>query len=1855
MRIAHGDRASDKHEVFILLHRMHARAVAPLTALGYDHAPSAKITTFTSTGWEQWLDEALEADGPVVPTVELTECKRCAKMQVEATTDHRAAGSCLCPGVDDSPTQPTRAVVKETADTTYVEQTQKKVVRRARQEKDERGSHAERGAGRASGNTPEAKELVEHYIDQCVQQEKFEAKAFKEIVDTGTQLLKATGHWEPSVALLRETWIARYGNSLDGIKDPALDHLVPGDLLSYVRDVVENGAPARQDRPEGRWRTKPHRSAQDHIEEAYEKAWKDIHKGRALICSAELDSELHGILAEPMGRVPKQNPDRTLSAEGRFVHDERNVNSYGNKYDHPPAIQPRHRELARTILWWKVRLPGVKVLMAKYDVDSAYKLIWLRQKDVCLFATELPGAVIGVEGNVMIISLSLTFGYHGAPGEYMAFAWTNKLVYQAAKPAQPEWHDEVPFHCKTLMDDQVMIEPDVGVRCHVAAWWAQQAMKWVFGDEALNLKKLEEEGRFEPTKINWGIDYDTEKETIVLPEPKVQKLSYIVNEPAFAYGSVQVPISLARTLIGVLVYGACTCPIIKAELGALYQMLGVSDEGHANVRLQGDAAKVQRSWEEIWGALDLLRVLVEDPLAWASHFTTGLAAVLTTRERLALPGVIDKLVWTGGDSTLQTLGAADWNAKIYGFTEVAKLAGALRKFAGHDEEEDVIIAIGELLCFLVLAATRKAAWHERLVIYVTDNSNTESWLEKRVARNALARYGLRLLGMMEIQENFQVITVGISTHHNATMDYLTRAKSQAVRDEMNAKGFTEVDLWPGWNELLTNTERGCPLAPPGADHQSRTAAWRVTLRRRPTPIVQINPSMRRLRLDEWRATLGSYAKTWRDRGAVAALLQDDRKGRFDWSAVDDTPATTDARKLDGKDCLCASLSPDKDGVELCRFVEAVKRGRYAWALVDAPKEAQLDDGITALEKSHTVSQFDVLTSWYGDRTARKRRCMLAAPCTIEDAGRRFLERLQFAEVASPEGPRGVLLPIDAVDPLLWENRKSKNIPRMRADEDDFLPVSVGTFAEDDGTKSLVHSTTNPMPTMKAQPANGWDYGQVIIHDERRYDQTAGDERRLAPFEVWRIQGHSAAEWRRLLDREVTTELLMHGAAQAMPIRTAQALTGALLETIAEEPRAGVGPDRDEELAWETWSRWLAAWKRRPDAPAPEFQQWLDDRKALRAGGESRTIEVPTGRASGRDWPVAVSDVDLLAYAGLQGVRSGGRASAPPPGSTTSPRASERKPRARSMPDPQDALTPRRKSRKTGEELEIESLFNISSLRWAPEEGDGAVPIVGGADFSDIREEQILHFIASKIGSGTQGAYASGWRLWTWFMRARKKDPFLKGRNEAQVSLDEDKLLDFIVHLVQLFHRTEGTIKSKLMAIRFHHLSNGLPDPLDGKERVWLALGGIKRLQGRASRRLPITVSMLRWAEERYTRGDSDGLVLFVAAVTAWFFLLRMGEYTTNDKAGWRCDRVVTGRDVTPRREGKEVQQFRDADEIVLYIKGSKTDQFNVGCIRNHYRTGDEICPVVAMERLQKRFPERWEAESHLPLFRLASGKLLPVTALSRFTKEAGAAVGADPDLFDTHSLKIGGATAMYHGSGEFATVKRFGRWATDTVHDYLWEVHERQKGLAASMVKHDYELTAPTAKPKQTLDTGGKTVTFNDAAHRGSGMPEALVAGCMLCGVSTSQFPLNDDYVCTRCATTTPPPPPRHTQGRPSRGLDPHCPSLCARPYDGGNYRPHMQSARSAHSHTRAPPTPLWRTPPTERQLRDPSRRRTKNARGRRRTLTGACQGSSEAHRSTSRAVQHLRDRLGMARVHSTTHGYVDVTTAQERFGARSQ
>ena len=140
-----------------------------------------------------------------------------------------------------------------------------------------------------------------------------------------------------------------------------------------------------------------------------------------------------------------------------------------------------------------------------------------------------------------------------------------------------------------------------------------------------------------------------------------------------------------------------------------------------------------------------------------------------------------------------------------------------------------------------------------------------------------------------------------------------------------------------------------------------------------------------------------------------------------------------------------------------------------------------------------------------------------------------------------------------------------------------------------------------------------------------------------------------------------------------------------------------------------------------------------------------------------------------------------------------------------------------------------------------------------------------------------------------------------------------------------------------------------------------------------------------------------------------------------------------------------------ATELVVHLKGSKTDHLNVGTTRNQYKTGGALCPVEACQLLVTEFPERFRGEEAKKLLmRWGSGDFDQCEDLQHLLELAALAAGRCPSEVGSHSLHIVKATAMYHSTNDLARVCRFGKWASDCFHIYLWESHEPIKGIRFS-------------------------------------------------------------------------------------------------------------------------------------------------------------------------------------------------------------
>ena len=118
---------------------------------------------------------------------------------------------------------------------------------------------------------------------------------------------------------------------------------------------------------------------------------------------------------------------------------------------------------------------------------------------------------------------SLTFGWTGAPGEYMLYAWLIKLGHSMFHPSEEAWNDPVAFQSLVLMDDAVLIEPKIGLRPWLSVQTMETCARKDLGDGAINAAKNEIEGALETRKLIWGLLYDTERNTGHCPRRSLRK------------------------------------------------------------------------------------------------------------------------------------------------------------------------------------------------------------------------------------------------------------------------------------------------------------------------------------------------------------------------------------------------------------------------------------------------------------------------------------------------------------------------------------------------------------------------------------------------------------------------------------------------------------------------------------------------------------------------------------------------------------------------------------------------------------------------------------------------------------------------------------------------------------------------------------------------------------------------------------------------------------------------------------------------------------------------------------------------------------------------------------------------------------------------------------------------------------------------------------------------------------------------------------------------------------------------------------------------------------------------------------
>ena len=172
--------------------------------------------------------------------------------------------------------------------------------------------------------------------------------------------------------------------------------------------------------------------------------------------------------------------------------------------------------------------------------------------------------------------------------------------------------------------------------------------------------------------------------------------------------------------------------------------------------------------------------------------------------------------------------------------------------------------------------------------------------------------------------------------------------------------------------------------------------------------------------------------------------------------------------------------------------------------------------------------------------------------------------------------------------------------------------------------------------------------------------------------------------------------------------------------------------------------------------------------------------------------------------------------------------------------------------------------------------------MGGPDRARRLEELKTTYILNKLAHGTKLGYQKGWEQWQLFRAQQGKPLFLDGHTHVARRVDEEDLLAYIVHWAANMGKSDATIKQKLFAVRYMHLTAGYSDPLLWRPRVWAALAGIAKDRDPVKRKFPATPRMLLWVKRHLHNeaglGAADAAALWAAFAIGFFFMLRASEY-----------------------------------------------------------------------------------------------------------------------------------------------------------------------------------------------------------------------------------------------------------------------------------------------------------------------------------------------------------------------------------------
>eukprot|EP00644_Phytophthora_capsici_P008700 jgi/Phyca11/111614/e_gw1.20.587.1 len=269
----------------------------------------------------------------------------------------------------------------------------------------------------------------------------------------------------------------------------------------------------------------------------------------------------------------------------------------------------------------------------------------------------------------------------------------------------------------------------------------------------------------------------------------------------------------------------------------------------------------------------------------------------------------------------------------------------------------------------------------------------------------------------------------------------------------------------------------------------------------------------------------------------------------------------------------------------------------------------------------------------------------------------------------------------------------------------------------------------------------------------------------------------------------------------------------------------------------------------------------------------------------------------------------------------------------------------------------------------------------------------------------------------------------------------------------------STIKLKLASIRWFHRCYK-DRRLDSTPRLELLLRGIKRLSTPRRKKQPLTPPFLRLLYRSLSMAKPRQRLLWGSIVIGYFFLLRRSEFLKIGKTRhFYC--LKTCNIYFSDDNGRKVNSGI-ATSVTMGLEGAKNDQFGRGAWRTMNSSGDKLlCPLKGLRHvLRARKLLHQDSNPHLCA-------TLTAQEVAAAIKSTARSIGVPAASYSSHSIRIGGATALASGGADKLAIKHLGRWLSNCYEEYPRLAATHSSGLSQRMVQRGQVITR--GKPRTTM------------------------------------------------------------------------------------------------------------------------------------------------------------------------------------------